>query len=272
MLRVLIVEDEEIIRKGFVHTINWLEMGCQVVGEACNGEEGLGKIREYKPDLVITDIIMPKMDGIEMLVQAQAIHDFKSIILTSYSEFGYAKKAIELQVFDYILKPVDEEKLMEIIERVKKEVEEKHTYNEILEKSKNKKSIELIDMDIYITPSKNYSYYIAESVKAIKENYHTKISIELLAEHFNVSISYLSRKFKEETNQTFLEVLHKYRIQKSMELLREGSYRIGEVASRVGFNEYKSFCHVFKKYMGIAPTEFMKGRSVIMASKTGDKV
>ena len=78
--------------------INWLEMGCQVIDEACNGEEGLEKIIKYQPDLVITDIIMPKMNGIEMIQKASAVYAFKSIILTSYSEFEYAKKAIELQV------------------------------------------------------------------------------------------------------------------------------------------------------------------------------
>lgn len=267
MIKVLVVEDEEIIRKGFIHTIDWLEMDCQIIDEACNGEEGLEKILTYRPELVITDIMMPKMNGIEMVEKARQVYPFKSIFLTSYQEFEYAKKAIQLQVFDYLLKPVDEEALSQTIQKVKQAIKEQKVLGEIREKSRDKGHIKLIDVDIYLSKDEGYNYYIAESMRMIQTHYNTKISVELLAEQFQVSTSYLSRKFKESTNQTFLEILHKYRIQKATELLQEGNYRIGEVAERVGFNEYKHFCHVFKKYIGMAPTEFMKNTSILVANK-----
>ena len=71
MIRVLIVEDEEFIRKGLVHTMDWLKMDCLVVGEAENGEEGFERILELKPDVVLTDIRMPKLDGIAMIEKAK---------------------------------------------------------------------------------------------------------------------------------------------------------------------------------------------------------
>ena len=67
MLKVVVVEDEELVRKGIVLTVDWAGAGCAVVGEAANGEEGLEVIRRYRPDLIVTDIRMPKLDGIEML-------------------------------------------------------------------------------------------------------------------------------------------------------------------------------------------------------------
>ena len=122
MLKILVVEDEDIIRKGLVYTIDWISMGYVVVGEAPNGEEGLNLIRETHPDVVIADIKMPKMDGITMLREALKEVTFKSLILTSYAEFDYAQKAISLQVSDYILKPVDEEKLMETMRKLHDEI------------------------------------------------------------------------------------------------------------------------------------------------------
>ena len=96
MLRVLIVEDEDIIRKGIAYTMDWTSMGCTIVGEAANGKEGIEKILDLKPDIVLTDIMMPFMDGIEMIRQTTDQVHYKSIILTSYAEFTYAKQAIDL--------------------------------------------------------------------------------------------------------------------------------------------------------------------------------
>ena len=95
MLRVLIAEDEEMIRKGLVYTTDWLSMDCVVVAEAADGQDGYEKILEHRPDVVITDICMPFMDGIEMIKKASEQVRFKSILLTSYADFEYARRAIE---------------------------------------------------------------------------------------------------------------------------------------------------------------------------------
>jgi two-component system response regulator YesN len=108
----MIVEDEDMIRKGLVFTIDWLSMDCVVVAEASNGQEGYERILEYKPDVVIADICMPFMDGIEMIQKASEKVKFKSILLTSYAEFDYARRAIEARVCEYLLKPVDEDTLI----------------------------------------------------------------------------------------------------------------------------------------------------------------
>ena len=98
MLKVLIVEDEDIIRKGLAYTIDWLSVGYVLAGEAANGEEGIEKIIELKPDVVIADIMMPKVNGLEMIQRASEEVQFKSVILTSYAEFEYAKSALKLGV------------------------------------------------------------------------------------------------------------------------------------------------------------------------------
>ena len=264
MLKVLIVEDEDMIRKGLIHTLDWTSMGCIIVGEARNGQEGLEKIQELRPDIVFTDIIMPKMTGIQMLEAAKSIGDFKSIILTSYSEFEYAQKAINLKVYGYLLKPVDEEALKNIVEKMRREIYEQRTYSNWLEKTKDKSEIQLSNLEIYIERQEASNPYVEKTLSIIKTNYNHKLTIEGIAEELGVSSSYLSRKLKEETSQTFLEILHKCRLQKAIELLNEGTHKVYEISDMTGFNEYKHFCQVFKKYTGIAPTEFVKGEGLLI--------
>lgn len=263
MLRVLVVEDEDIIRKGFIHTVDWTDMECAIIGEARNGKEGLDKIQELKPNIVFTDIMMPKMSGMEMLEAAKGVCDFKSVILTSYSEFEYAQKAINLKVFDYLLKPVDEEALRKVVEKMKIEIYEQHTYNTLMENTKVGSKTSLIDLEFYIQKNEK-NPYVEKTLQMIKTQYDKKLTVEKIADELGVSGSYLSRKFKEETSQTFLDILHKYRLQKAIELLSEGTYKVYEVSDKTGFSEYKYFCQVFKKYIGSTPTEFVKHKGVVI--------
>lgn len=268
MLKVLIVEDEDIIRKGLAHAFDWLSLDCIIIGEACDGIEGLKLIEEHKPDLVITDIKMPMMGGIEMLEKALHDHKFHSIILTSYSEFEYAKQAISLKVFEYLLKPVDEEKLVNIIEAVSREISQEKALGDLMGKTKSGSEMNLVDLDIYFFSESKVNYYVREALKQIKLNYNQKISIESIANDLGVSSSYLSRKFRDETSQTFLDILNKYRIQKAVELLNTGKYRVYEVSDMTGFSEYKHFSTVFKKYTNSSPTEFTKSSSCIIHKNT----
>ena len=260
MLKVLIVEDEEIIRRGLVYTIDWLSMNCTVVGAAENGKEGLAMLKRYETDLVIADIIMPVMNGIEMLEAAQSleIKPFRSIILTSYSNFDYARKALHLQVADYLLKPVDEDELKNTINRIRGSLEENKAYSNIVALTKQRDIGKLVDWDVYLNKDTLKNSYVAQTLYKIRDQYNEKISIESIAEEFDVSASYLSRKFKEATGQTFLELLTRYRIQKAIGLLKKGTYRVYEVSDLIGFSDYKHFCVVFKKYTKTSPTEFIK--------------
>ena len=114
--RVLVVEDEEVIRKGLIMSIDFEGLNCVLIGEASNGEEGAMLIKERKPDIVITDVTMPLMNGIEMIEQTLD-YNYTSIIISGYNEFTYAKKAIRLGVCDYLLKPIDKKELNNVIQQ-----------------------------------------------------------------------------------------------------------------------------------------------------------
>lgn len=257
MLKILIVEDEDIIRKGLVYTIDWVSLGYVVIGEAANGEDGLALIRKERPDVVLADIKMPKMDGITMIREGLKEVSFKSLILTSYAEFEYAQKAIALQVSDYILKPVDEEKLVETMKRLHEEITKDKGAEFAIENQGSS-----LDVEAYIQLAQSENQYVAEAIQMIRENYAEKISIENISDEMGISASYLSRKFKEITGHTFLDFLNQYRVQKAVKYLNDGKHKVYEISELVGFSDYKHFCSVFKKYTLTSPTGFTKQRDV----------
>lgn len=255
MIRVLVAEDEEMIRKGLVYTTDWLGMDCVVVAEAADGQEGLEKILRYRPDVVIADICMPCIDGIEMIRRASQEARFKSILLTSYAEFEYARRAIEARVSEYLLKPVDEEKLAQVMRRLAAEIGESRRARTALEQAGSAAELKL---EQYMALDTSENQYVARALEQIRARYRERLGIELISEELGVSASYLSRKFKEVTGQTFLDFLNRYRVRQAVRLLQTQRYRVSEISEAVGFTDYKHFCSVFKKYTMKSPTKFFK--------------
>ncbi len=123
MLKMLIADDEKIIRDGLMEAFDWHSMGIEVVGLAQNGETALSLFDQYQPDIVITDIRMPRMDGLELTEKIRKQNqDVKIIILTGYDEFSYAQQSIKNNVFDYLLKPVKKAQLKESVLRAADEI------------------------------------------------------------------------------------------------------------------------------------------------------
>lgn len=118
MIRVMLVDDDAIIRKGLSQNIPWEDHGFRLVGTAGDGEEGYQLFLETQPDLVISDIKMPFMNGLELARRVLAeVQETKIILLTGYEKFEYAKQALELKIFEYVLKPVDLEELLHTAKR-----------------------------------------------------------------------------------------------------------------------------------------------------------
>lgn len=131
MLKVLIVDDELLVRVGIKSTIDWEKYGCTVVAEAGNGEQALEKIEMYHPDIVLTDIRMPKMDGLELLreIRRRKI-PAETVIMSCYNEFELVREAMKLGASDYLLKlSFTEEELVEVLERLGKKIEENREQN-----------------------------------------------------------------------------------------------------------------------------------------------
>ncbi len=125
METVLIADDEENIREGIKLIIDWEELGFEIAGDASNGEEALLAIQKLNPSLVVMDMQMPKIHGIDVIKKARALgYSGYFIILSGYSDFSYAQDAIRNRVTNYITKPVDEDELLETVKKIKTEIEE----------------------------------------------------------------------------------------------------------------------------------------------------
>ena len=120
LYRIILVDDEEEIRKSIIRKIKWEENGFLVAGDAENGEDALEKIELLEPDLILTDIRMPYMDGLTLAERVrQKYPSMKIVIFSGYDDFEYAKQAIKLNVTEYILKPVNVEELTAILQKIK---------------------------------------------------------------------------------------------------------------------------------------------------------
>lgn len=255
MYKVVIVEDEAVILKGLVYSINWEGMDCVVAGEADNGADGLQTILEKRPDIVVTDIRMPQMDGLEMLGEASRQYEFFSIVLTGYSEFEYVQQAMRLNTMDYLLKPIDEAKLVLAIQKAKRGVERMRS---AFLWERCGEWLDGHDVHSGALPDLSGNYYVNKAIEAVQTRYADKVSLRGMADELGVSESHLARKFKEATGLTFLDYLNRFRLQKAIQLMREGGLRIGEISDRIGFTQYKQFSVTFRKYLGMSPTTFLR--------------
>lgn len=254
MYKVIIAEDEDIIRKGLMYNVDWAELDCCVVAEVKNGIEGIEAIRENIPDIVIVDINMPVMGGLDMIRLTYETYDYSAIILSGYSNFEYAQRAIAYGVLGYLSKPLNQKEFREAIVRAKKEREVKYLVEQNVTNKTHLKQIDLFK-DSY--RKRTDDNVVDDMLEYIYHNYDKKILMEDIVARLNYSETFLNRKFKEAVGTTYIEYLNRYRIQKAIELLKADEKSIQEIAWKCGVGDYKYFGTVFKKYVGCSPKEYM---------------
>ncbi|MCF8020700.1 DNA-binding response regulator [Petrocella atlantisensis] len=273
MIGIVIVEDEAYIRKGMVLTTPWQEFGCEVIGEAKDGLEGYNLIKKLKPDIIITDVSMPVMDGIEMIRKLDDELEAEFIIISGFNDFNYAQQAIKLGVKDYLLKPIDDEDFYFTLKKVVKVIEER---KEQIKQLERQVLIEEGKTELFYEESYDNNYdgrkrYVTKAVKWIEEHYQEGIAIGEVAEALEISESYLSRLFKKYTDYTFVEFLTDYRLKMAIQLLRDHTIKVYEVSEKVGYNDPKYFSILFKKKIGVTPMEFKNNLSGEQDNKQKDE-
>ncbi len=252
--KMLIIEDEVMIRKGLARFEDWKSRGITEVREAANGAEGIACIREFHPDIVITDICMPIKSGLEVIEETMVEYKYVPIIISGYSDFEYAQKAIEYGVTAYLLKPIDVDKLLEAVEKAKEELHKQNLLEDYQTSCNNFINNELIADD----PQQQYGPIVSEMLDYIHEHYAEKITLGIIAEHLHYSENFILRRFKEEVKVNFSEYLSLYRISRSMDLMRTTEHTLSEIAILCGFSEYKYFRIVFTRYVGCTPKDFQR--------------
>lgn len=258
MIRVVIIEDEVLVKKGLILTTDWEKFGCEVVGEASNGLEGIELITKLKPDIVITDIRMPGADGIQMIEALEGKWDAEYIIISGYGEFEYARQAVRLGVTDYLVKPINDEELADAVKKACNTVENRNKISRIESRIDDFSDSKVMLFKEYLLDDvKTGKFnYVEKAIKYIADNYQKDITIKDAAESLAISESHISRLFRLETGYTFIDYLTYYRIKKAIGYLRDPGLKIYEVAEKIGYRDQRYFSVIFKKLVGITPKEF----------------
>lgn len=396
MYKVLIADDEMIIRTDLAKAFDWAAFGMEIVGLAKNGLEAFNLASSLKPDLCLLDINMPFLNGLELIEKLNGINpNGINVIITGYDEFQYARKAVQLGVYDYVLKPIEEDAFINMLHDIKNKLDSletsknqellcsamlsenneslrneflirwvhgektqqeirqglayfhmtipentglvllkvampiglveneaaktkqidqcKKVLSEALEKDSTYCFVELqvdcfllfvqasdsvlwnniermleqqllTSMDLQVKATKklvrngadgipdaftalkqqikcesNYLPLVKKIKKYVEKNYEdSQLRLQTFAEENQISISYLSKIFKQETGSAFIDYLIKFRIMKSLELLERSSLKICTISEMVGYSSQHYYCEAFKKVMGMAPTEYRR--------------
>mgnify|MGYP001022761460 CR=1 FL=1 len=246
-IRIVVAEDEELIRNHLVKKIEAAGPDLAVVRAAQDGREALDFVRREPVDLVVTDIRMPMMDGLELIKSLH--HHFpriRTIIATGYADFEYARQALRYDVSEYLLKPVKPAELKQALVRVQTSIEH--------EQQRAAKNLE------GAAGRADRPEAIVELVRRyLRENFAKELSLEEISRSFNFTPSYLSKIFMRHTGEPPSKYLISLRIQEAKYLLaRHPELTVKEVAERVGYADPFYFSRLFKQMTGVAPTEFQK--------------
>lgn len=241
MLRIIIVEDEYRARTGLAKMINNFGENYQVVAIAENGYEGMLLAQQYKPDVIFTDIQMPRVTGLEMIEHLISTeYDCRFIIISGYADFEYARKGIRLGVTDYLLKPITMSAVQSLLQKIEKEITPEPDA---------------------VTESEftNYSSMIINKiVKDIEHHYMDKLSLEKYAQEYHVTPEYLSTLFSKQVGQPFVRYLRERRMEHAKEMLSKSNKKIYQIAFDVGYTDIKYFCRIFKEVTGVSAREYAR--------------
>lgn len=235
-MKILIIDDEPKIRNGLSNLLTRRE-GWEVAGAYENAADALKYLAVNQVDVMITDIKMPEISGLELIARIRE-RDKKTaiIILSGYSNFQFAQRAIELGVSRYLTKPTNPRELICVLEETEKKLGGKQEKEEDSGKIPN--------------------LFVQKAADYIKLNYSEKISIKEIADQLYLSPNYLSELFKKHTGKTISEYLSEYRLEKACQLLDHAEYRVGDVSGMVGIHDGRYFSNMFKKKYGMTPTEY----------------
>jgi YesN/AraC family two-component response regulator len=251
-ISVMLVDDDKLFISDLVGIFDWEDNNYTIVATAVNGKDALRKYAAVKPQLIICDLKMPVMDGLQFVEELKKTDtSAKIVLLTSYGEFDYARRALRYGVKNYILKneinkPVFAEQLSHIRDEM---------IDEMRQVQQKTSEYEFIDI-----PVDNCSNTTRRALRYIHEHYSdSTLSIAHIAEDIYLSNNHLSRMFKKETGVTILHYITVLRIEKAKDLLLcEGKLTIYNVATQVGYRSARYFTSIFFKLTGYTPSYYRK--------------
>ncbi|RIX53178.1 response regulator [Paenibacillus nanensis] len=255
MKTILVVDDEPRTREGVRKALEAWSNGKHRIATATSGVEALEWLKENEANLLVTDIRMPEIGGLELVERISRLpHPPVTIIISGHPEFDYAQKALQFGVVEYLLKPLDKLKLVQAVELALKR-EEEQSRIERMEKLVDRKLLESAGQD------NRYSPPVQEAIKYLDDHLEEPLSMKEVADFLHMNASYFSVLFKEQTGLTFTEYVTRRRIQRAKELLSGTRLSVAEIAERVGYQTDKYFVKVFRSLEGTSPGQYRKSVS-----------
>lgn len=249
MLSVLIVDDHPHLVEHLQTIIPWSELNVTRVFPAFSGREAWETVLRTPIDILITDIRMPGMSGLELIEKTRAVRpEISCILLTGYAEFEYARKAIELQTFRYLMKPVRLEELIACIRELaagRRFPDSNHAP---------------VSQDSPESPDDGKSPGSQKLVDAVhdyvRKHLDGDVTLTAIAEHVFLHPVYLSKLYKETTGSNLSEFILTARMDRAKELLRQSPMKIYEICEAVGYRSTQHFITEFKKAVGVTPKQY----------------
>jgi YesN/AraC family two-component response regulator len=238
---VIIADDEVHLREALISGIGWEGLGFSVIGSASNGEEALELVEELEPDLLLTDIKMPFVTGIELAKRARDIRPALNIaFISGYDDFNFAREGIKYGVISYILRPVSTAEMTRELAEIKAKMD---AAKPVASPPKE------------MLPPSAVSEIVENAMDIIQSEYADKnINLSMVAERLHISVSYFCALFKREKQDTFVNMLNKRRMEKAKELLLETRMSVSEISEKCGYSDIFYFSYCFKKCHKIAPS------------------
>lgn len=255
MYKLLVVDDELETRNALCNYFPWCETGFSIIAQLENGKKALEYIQSNPVDVVLCDIKMPVMDGLELAEELQKMNSsLKVVLMSGYREFEYAHKAVTLGVKGYVVKPAKYRELMDLFTKLKDELDKHPLLLQpedpfITQQSKKEISCNLNDK------------IVSSVIGYIDENFKDA-TLEEAAKIVHLNANYLSQFFKQRTGQNFSDYLINVKMQKAAQLLKNINYKTYEVSELVGYSNAKNFTRTFKSYFGKNPREYRYGNSI----------
>ncbi|MDD3334076.1 MAG: response regulator [Eubacteriales bacterium] len=238
MYKIVVIDDNRAIAEMIATAIPWDKLECAVCGVAYNGIRGRDLIQRQHPDIIIADIHMPGMNGLDMIKNLRETSpQTKVIFISAYDDFAYAQQAVALHAHEYLLKPFENEKLMDSVRRAIVELAPPSEHDD----------------------GASASARFTETVLRYIEDHPDHPTLQEAAEKFGYSPSYIGTLIRKETGVTYIEWVARSRLKLAKKLLRNPSYRIEEVAQIVGYRNYVSFYQFFVKHEGVSPRDYRNG-------------
>ncbi len=245
MFRVFLADDEPWVLITLKNLIDWGNEGFIICGEATDGVKAWERIRTLEPDLILSDIQMPGLTGIELLQKIREENlNAQVVFISGYSDFKYAQAAIRYGCSNYLLKPIDEEELLKALHAVRQRAAGRQTPDSAEEEAPTSS---------YVSEAR----LAEEMLRFMQENYNS-VTQQQVADQYHLSPSSVSQIIKRQTGKTYSEHLLDLRIRRAQELLRTTQDSIESIAGQVGYNDYFYFVKVFKKATGLSPSRFRR--------------